>query len=146
MVLGHGASFSSNTLPSISSVMCGGVLKKCSILDGGCILFLLAMVGLRKRLFLLPIKSLKEGVLSDSVCGFNTSLRNACLENPSCSFDPMRDTLFRFCTQRSTASPSPIWTIAQPSFVFRNLTRSTLPYRQNMLNSLSALDLSGSSP
>jgi len=31
MVLGHGASFSSNTLPSISSVMCGGVLKKCSI-------------------------------------------------------------------------------------------------------------------
>jgi len=31
MVLGHGASFSSNTLLSISSVMCGGVLKKCSI-------------------------------------------------------------------------------------------------------------------
>jgi len=31
MVLGHGSSFSSNTLPSISSVMCGGVLKKCSI-------------------------------------------------------------------------------------------------------------------
>jgi hypothetical protein len=50
-------------------------------LDGGCILFLLAMVGLRKRLFLLPMKSLKEGLLSGSVCGFNTSLRNACLEN-----------------------------------------------------------------
>jgi hypothetical protein len=31
MVLGHGACFSSNTLASISSVMCGGVLKKCSI-------------------------------------------------------------------------------------------------------------------
>jgi hypothetical protein len=41
--------------------------------------------------------------------------------HPNCSFDPIRVTLFRFCTQRSTAKPSPIWIIAQPSFVFRNL-------------------------
>lgn len=50
-------------------------------LEGGCILFLLAIVGLTKRLFLFPIKSLKDGLLSGSVCGFCTSLRNACLEN-----------------------------------------------------------------
>jgi hypothetical protein len=50
-------------------------------LEGGCILFLLAIVGLMKRLFLLPIKSLKDGLLSGSKCGLGTSLRNACLEN-----------------------------------------------------------------
>jgi len=36
-------------------------------LVGGCILFLLAMSGLRNRLFLLPMKSLNEGLPSGSV-------------------------------------------------------------------------------
>lgn len=84
--------------------------------------------------------------------------------------------LFKCCTQRSTATPSPIWTIAVPSFVFKNfiftkrrrekegtqdnhinsgqpssqshrsLTLATFPYRQTKLNNLSVFDVSPSSP
>ena len=37
--------------------------------------------------------------------------------------------LFKCCTQRSTATGSPICTIAVPSLVFRNFIRATLPKR-----------------
>lgn len=130
---------------SWSSVRPGGVLKKCKIyrdykrniilyngliwnmfgvltLLGGWMRFLLAWAGDRKRLFLEPVNSLKLGVWSGSKNGLITSDRKFCFENAICILPPVpTGMLFKCCTQRSTATESPIWTMAVPSFVFKNL-------------------------
>lgn len=46
-VVGASIPRSTNTRFTVSSVRSGGVLKKCTIFEGGCILFLFAMAGFR---------------------------------------------------------------------------------------------------
>lgn len=111
--------------------------------------FLHACASDRKRLFFEPVYSLKLGELSGRLNGFVTSERKLCFEklkkraklsnggsqNRWISYAiwsfPLLPTgmLFKCCTQRSTATGSPIWTIAVPSLVFKNLIRATLPAR-----------------
>lgn len=106
---------------------------------GGWILFLLAIAGFIKRLFLLVMYSLNEGDLSGNGYGLVTSLRYGCLLNANCNLcsnvDPLSSlmwvagaapvkptvTLFKFWTHLSTAKPSPSCTIAVPSLDLRNL-------------------------
>lgn len=89
---------------------------------GGCIRFLLAWAGDRKRLFFEPVYSLKLGVWSANRKGFMTSDKKFCLEKAIwiLPFVPT-GMLFRCWTQRSTATESPICTMAVPSLVLRNL-------------------------
>lgn len=89
---------------------------------GGWMRFLLAWAGDRKRLFLEPVYSLKLGEWSGSKNGLITSDRKFCLEKAICILPPVpTGMLFKCCTQRSTATASPICTMAVPSLVFKNL-------------------------
>lgn len=97
------------------------VLKTVTLL-GGWMRFLLAWAGDRKRLFLEPVYSLKLGEWSGSKNGLMTSDRKFCFEKAICILPPVpTGMLFKCCTQRSTATESPICTMAVPSLVFKNL-------------------------
>lgn len=111
-----------------------GALKKCNTSAGCEIRFFNADSGLVKRLLRLPIKSLNDGVPSGNSNGCLTSLRKACLEKPSCISCPKNVTLFNDEIDRSTEIESPICTMEQPSLLFKNLIRTTLPYWHSKLN------------
>lgn len=111
---------------------------------GGWMRFLLAWAGDKNRLFFEPVYSLKLGVWSGRLNGFVTSDKKFCFEKLqnetlviitiSVTLCDLSDNtyaicnlpmlpmgmLFKCCTHRSTATPSPICTIAVPSFVFKN--------------------------
>lgn len=106
--------------------------------------FLLACTSDKNLLFLEPVYSLKLGLWSGRLNGLVTSDKKFCFEKLEektldftsplirltvkvCTYAicilhlfPM-GMLLRCCTQRSTATESPICTIAVPSLVFKNL-------------------------